>query len=456
MSRTGSSKGRDHAVVIGASMAGLSAAAALAPHYRRVTVLDRDTLPDHPAHRRAVPQSRHAHGLQPGGLRALESLFPGLVDELRAGGAPIGDSSARCQWTVGGNTFARADIGAAAIGITRPYLEHAVRSRVTALPGVTVRDRVEVDALVAPDPRQVTGVIIRSVEDGSVEQVAADLVIDAAGKVSKLPQWLADLGYSAPAEETVVCRMAYLSRRWQLDPRRATSDLVKVCTPAEQPHFAVMISQEDGTHIVTVGGLLDQRPAATDEAYLGFARSLPDPAIADALIGAAPVTDLQASHFPASRRRRYDKMKSFPSGLLALGDSIAAFNPMYGQGMTVAALEAVALRDLLARGPVDAGRYFARAHRIEDVAWKISTGGDLRFPGVQGRRGTDTRFMNRYLDRLTEAAGTDPVLARKFLMVAGFLERPETMFAPSIVWRVLRHRPHTAIPRPSLVPALGA
>jgi 2-polyprenyl-6-methoxyphenol hydroxylase-like FAD-dependent oxidoreductase len=140
-------------------------------------------------------------------------------------------------------------------------------------------------------------------------------------------------------------------------------------------------------------------------------------------------------------------MRAFPDGVLPLGDSIAAFNPMYGQGMTVAALEAVALRDMLARGSLRPLQFLARAHRIEDVAWKISTGGDLRYEQVQGKRTPDMKIMNRYLDRLTAAAQTDPVLARKFLMVAGFMERPESMFAPSIAWRVLRpRRPAAAAP----------
>lgn len=181
-----------------------------------------------------------------------------------------------------------------------------------------------------------------------------------------------------------------------------------------------------------------------------FARQLPNTAIADALVGATPLTDLQPSHFPASARRRYDKLRAFPAGLLAVGDSIAAFNPMYGQGMTVAALEAVALRDALARGPLDALKFFARAHRIEDVAWKISTGGDLRFDAVEGRRTAETKIMNRYLDRLTRAARTDPALTRQFLLVAGFIERPESFFKPSIVWRVLTAR---AARRPNPVAA---
>ncbi|HEU5270539.1 MAG TPA: FAD-dependent monooxygenase [Jatrophihabitans sp.] len=436
MARSALHEAREHAVVIGASMAGLVAAAALAPHYRRVTVLERDVLPDGPENRRGVPQGRHAHGVQPGGVQALDRLLPGIVDELVMAGAPTGDMSLACSWMVGGGYLARGEAGVPGIGVTRPFLEHRVRSRVAALPSVSFRDGVEVLRLLAEDPHRVHGVELAPTGGGTAERIEADLVLDATGKVSKLPQWLASLGYRSPAEERVHCKMAYLTRRWQLADPDAI-DLVTIVTPAEAPHFGVLIAQEDGSHILTVGGLLDSGPARTDEAYLAFAAGLANPAIANALVGATPVTDLQPSHFPASLRRRYDKLRSFPAGLLTLGDSIASFNPMYGQGMTVAALQSVALRELLAAGPLSARKFFARAHRVEDVAWKIATGGDLRFDAVEGRRTVSGKIMNRYLDKLTLAARTDPVLSRQFLRVAGFIDGPESFFKPAIVRRVL-------------------
>lgn len=438
-----------HAIVVGASMGGLCAAAALAPHYDRITVLDRDQLPTEPAHRRGVPQSKHAHGFQPGGLRALDDLLPGIVDELVAAGAPRGDVTADCTWTVGAIRYAKGVAGAYTIGITRPFLEHHVRARVAVLPNVTIRGGVQVSGIVAADPRRVTGV-----EIDTGERLTSDLVVDATGKVTKLPGWLTALGYAAPAEDRVECGMAYLSQRWQLaDPH---PDVVNVITPAMTPHFGVMIAQEDGTHIVTLGGLLNSAP--TREDYLAFARRLPDPVIANALVGATPVTELQPSHFPASVRRRYDRLRRFPAGLLAIGDAIASFNPMYGQGMSVAAIEAVSLRTMLSRGPVDPRRFFAAAHRIEDVAWKISTGGDLRYDEVVGKRTPDQKIMNRYLDRLGESAHTDPMLTRQFTLVAGFIERPESFFKPSVLRRVLRGGRVTppAVPAVERAPASAA
>jgi len=415
-------------------MGGLTAAAALAGHFARVTVLDRDVLPAQPQQRRGVPQGRHAHGLQPGGLAALDRLLPGLIDALRAGGAPTGDAAADIGWYLGGGWLARTSADAVGVGLTRPFLEHAVRARVVALPGVTILDGSEVDRLTATaDRSRVTGIRLTS---GA--ELPAELVVDASGRNSALPGWLGELGYSAPEEERVHCKMAYLTRRWLLRDGALDGDLLTIIAPAVHPQFGVMIRQEDGSHIVTLGGLLNSAPARTDAAYLEFARNLPDPRIADALVGAQPIGDLQPAHFPYSVRRRYDRLRRFPAGLLATGDAIASFNPMYGQGMTVAALEAEALREQLAAGPLRANRFFRTAHRIEDVAWKISASGDLRFPSVQGRRTPDMNVMNRYFDRVLLAARTDPEVARRFLRVSAFVEPPQTLFAPSVLRRVLR------------------
>ena len=430
----------DHAVIIGASMGGLVAAAAVAPYYDRVTVLDRDTLPSGPDHRKGVPQGKHTHGFQPGGLMALDNLLPGLTDSLVADGAKLGDVAELCGWYVGGGDLARGVAGFRGMGFTRPFVEHAVRSRVAALSNVTLRDGTEVVRPVTRGRGVVVGVQTTPTGRHETESLAADLVIDASGRTSRLPEWLDAMGLPTPKEDRVHCQMAYLTRRWRFTNDVMGHDIFQVITPHLTPHFGVCAAQEDGSYIVTLGGLLNGAPAKCDDAFHTFARGLPKSRIADALEGAEPVTDYQPAHFPYSRRHRFDRLARHPVGLLALGDAIASFNPMYGQGMSVAALEAVALRDLLHRGPVDPKTYYKRAHRLEDVAWQISTGGDLRFDAVEGRRPPEMRLMNAYLDRLTGVARTDAVLAQAFLRVAGFIDPPESLFRPSVVRRVLRGR----------------
>jgi 2-polyprenyl-6-methoxyphenol hydroxylase-like FAD-dependent oxidoreductase len=427
----------EHVVVIGASMGGLVAAAAVAPYFTRVTVLERDALPAEAAPRRGVPQGRHAHGFQPGGLLALDALLPGTTALLDAGGAPGGDTSADCSWHVNGHGFARGRSGVRTIGLTRAFVEHTVRAQVVGLTNVTLRDRTEVRGLVAAAGR-VEGVSVASVGSDVEETVTADLVIDASGRGSRMPEWLDGLGSPVPEEEQVHCKMAYLSRRWMLASDEIGTDVIRVSAPDEGGRFGVCIAQEDGSHILTLGGLLNAGPENSEEAYRAFAAALPSGGFGRALEGAVPVTDLVSAHFPYSRRRRFDRLPAHPVGLIAIGDAIASFNPGYGQGMSVAAMEAVALRDHLARGPLDPRRYYRAVHRVEDVAWKISTGGDLKYDGVEGRRTPDVKVMNAYLDALTRAAQVDPVLGAQFTKVAGFMAPPQSLFKPAIVLRVLR------------------
>lgn len=425
----------EHVVIIGASMGGLTAAAAVAPFYDRVTVFERDALPSRSAHRRGVPQSKHAHGFQPGGLRALEELLPGTNALLDAGGAPGGDTSANCTWHINGYDFAQGESGVRTIGITRPFVEHVVRTQVAALPNVVFNDQIEVRGPLTVG-QTVTGV--RIAVDDAVVDVSADLVIDASGRGSRMPEWLKDMGLPAPDEDQVHCKLAYLSRRWMLTSGEMGTDVVRVSAPNDEAKFGVCIAQEDGTHILTLGGLLNNGPDNDEEAYRAFAAALPAGHFGKALQGAVPVTDLASSHFPYSRRRRFDRLRRHPVGLIAIGDAVASFNPGYGQGMSVASLEAVALRSHLQRGDIDPKRYYRAIHRVEDVAWKISTGGDLKYEGVEGKRTPDVKVMNSYLDRFARAAQHDPVLGTQFTKVAGFMARPESLFKPTLVWRVIR------------------
>jgi 2-polyprenyl-6-methoxyphenol hydroxylase-like FAD-dependent oxidoreductase len=435
MAQSSTPRRGEHVVIIGASMGGLVAAAAVAPFYDRVTVLERDELPTSPAHRRGVPQGKHAHGFQPGGLAALEDLLPGTNALLDQGGAPSGDTSANCTWHINGYDFAQGRSGVQTIGITRPFVEHTVRTQVAALPNVTLNDQVEVRGPITLG-QTVIGVLIAD-GDATVE-VHADLVIDASGRASRMPEWLTEMGLPAPTEEQVHCKLAYLSRRWMLTSDEVGTDVVRVSAPNENAQFGVCIAQEDGTHIITLGGLLNNGPENSEDAYRAFAAALPAGNFGKALEGAVPVTDMSSSHFPYSRRRRFDRLGQHAVGLIAIGDAVASFNPGYGQGMSVASMEAVALREHLQRGALDPKRYYRAVHKVEDVAWKISTGGDLKYEGVEGNRTPDVKIMNNYLDKFARAAENDPVLGTQFTKVAGFMAPPQSLFKPNIVWRVIR------------------
>jgi 2-polyprenyl-6-methoxyphenol hydroxylase-like FAD-dependent oxidoreductase len=443
----------DHAVVLGASMAGLAAARVLADAYERVTVLERDPLPAGAAHRKGVPQSRHAHALLAGGRVALEELFPGLTDELVAYGALTGDLQADTRWYNQGLRLCPGPSDLRALAVSRPLLEQCVRDRVRVLGNVRLVDRCDAAGLVAtPDGRRVRGVRVLQHANGSAEEMLeADLVLDATGRGSRSPVWLQQLGYPRPAEEEVRIGVAYASRvyrrrRDQLDGDRAAV----IAATGEHQRGGVMLSMEGDRWIATLFGYLGRRPPTDHDGFTAFAATLPAPDIFEAIADAEPLGEVLPARYPASVRRRYERLDRFPEGYLVTGDAVCGFNPVYGQGMSVAGLEAQALRECLHDGPAAglATRFFAKVARIVDIPWGIAVGSDLRFPGVQGARTAKVRFVNAYMARFHVAAAADPVLGRAFLRVVNLMDSPEGLLRPVIALRVLRASLRRAAARP--------
>ena len=443
----------DHAVVLGASMAGLAAARVLADTYERVTLLDRDALPAGAAHRKGVPQSRHAHGLLAGGRAALEELFPGLTDELVANGAPSGDSQAQTRFYNHGLRLCPGPSDLRSVSVSRLLLEGCVRGRVRALPNVRVVDRCDATGLVpTSDGLGVCGVrVVRRGDGGAEEVIEADLVVDATGRGSRSPVWLEELGYPRPVENEVRIGVAYASRVYRRRPDHLGGDrAVLIQATLDRPRGGAMLAMEGDRWLVTLWAYRGPRPPADPDGFAAFAAGLPAPDIFEVIADAEPLGEVLPARYPASVRRRYERLDRFPDGLLVTGDAVCGFNPVYGQGMSVAALEALALRDCLHDGPAAglAGRFFAKAARIVDIPWQIAVTSDLRFPGIQGPRTAKVRLVNAYLARFHVAATADPVLGRAFLGVVNLIDRPEGLLRPAIAARVLGGNLRRAARRP--------
>ena len=438
----------DHAVVLGASMAGLLAAAVLADAYGQVTVIDRDQLPKASTHRRGVPHGRHAHALLARGQQALEELFPGLTAELIAQGVPAGDLLANGRWYVSGHRLRQAHIGLVSLCVSRPFLEGHVRARVRALPNVAFLDSRDIVGLAAtPDGRRVTGArVLRRADGGAEELLGADLVVDATGRGSRTPIWLQALGYARPDEEQVRVGLGYTTRTYRLPPDALDGDLAVLdATTPEHPRGGTLLRLEGDRWMVTLAGMLGDHPPTDPDGFLDFARSLRFPDIYQTVRDAEPLDDPVSFRFPASVRHRYERLDRFPDGLLVMGDAVCSFNPIYGQGMSVAALEALTLRRHLQRGIQPQPRQvFRELTRVVDVPWDIAVGGDLAVPGVQGRRTLKVRLVNAYIARLHAAAAHDASLASAFVRVAGLVAPPQSLLRPSIAVRVLRARRHPA------------
>jgi 2-polyprenyl-6-methoxyphenol hydroxylase-like FAD-dependent oxidoreductase len=430
----------DRAVVLGASMAGLLAARVLADAYAELVVVDRDELPETSRHRRGVPHGRHAHALLARGQQALEELFPGLTADLIAQGVPAGDLLADGRWYVSGHRLRQEHIGLVSLCVSRPLLEGYVRARVRALPNVVFLDSRDILGLTATPDGRVTGARVRRADTSAEELLAADLVIDATGRGSRTPIWLEALGYARPDEEQVRVGLGYATRTYRLPPDALDGDLAVLdATTPEHPRGGALLRLEGDRWMVTLAGMLGDHPPIDPDGFLDFARSLRFPDIYQAVRDGEPLDDPVGFRFPASVRHRYERLDRFPDGLLVVGDAVCSFNPIYGQGMSVAALEALTLRRHLQRGAVpQPRRFFVDLARLVDVPWSIAVGGDLAIPGVQGRRTLKIRLVNAYIARLHAAAAHDASLASTFVRVAGLVAPPQTLLRPDVALRVLR------------------
>jgi 2-polyprenyl-6-methoxyphenol hydroxylase-like FAD-dependent oxidoreductase len=440
----------DHAVVLGASMAGLLTAWVLAKSYGRVTVFDRDALSEIGVHRRGVPQDRHLHFLHPRGRQALDELSPGLTARLIEQGAATGDVLGNIRWQLSGHQFCQANIRLPGLWASRPFLEGHVRAQVSDLPNVTLVERTDVIAVTTTTDRcRVTGVRVHGTAGGGERAVPADLVIDATGRGSRAPLWLSDLGYERAAVDRVDIGLGYATRLYRLRPGALGTDVAILTAGTPQnPRGGALAAIEGGRHILTIFGILGDHPPTDPAGFDAFAASLLFPDIPQAIRDAEPLTDPVPFRFPASVRHRYERLRRFPIGLLVLGDAVCSFNPIYGQGMTAAAVQASTLQRLLARGEAPQARHYFRAiARTINTPWDIAVGADLAFPEVPGIRTAKIRMVNNYLPKLHAAATADVTLGRAFVRVLGMVDRPEGLLRPDRMLRVLwTHRPGAPAP----------
>jgi 2-polyprenyl-6-methoxyphenol hydroxylase-like FAD-dependent oxidoreductase len=423
-----------HAIVVGGSMAGLLAARVLSDHYQQVSVVERDTLPAQPQHRRGVPQSCHTHGLLASGSRVLESLFPGISDALVEAGALTSDVVRDCRWFFEGACLARVPSDLKGLLMTRPMLEAAVRVRVLSNPKVRTCDNSAVEGLILDDDgARVIGVRIAG------QTLAGDLIVDATGRGSRTPQWLQSLGYEKPREETVQVGIGYATRFFRRRPADLAGDLAAVIPPTPAgKRGGVMLAQEGDRWTVTLIAHFGNYPREDLAGFIEFARSLPAPYIHEVVSSAEPLGDAASTRFPASIRQRYEALKRFPSGYLVFGDAICSFNPIYGQGMSVAALQAVELeKSLTASGDDLAKIFFRRARKVVDIPWSIAVGSDLRIPETVGPRTMYVRIINWYMSRLHQAAHADAIASLAFHQVGNLLAPPPSVMHPRVAVRVL-------------------
>ena len=427
------------AVVVGAGMAGLLAARVLADTFAEVTVLERDPSPTEPVARRGVPQGRHIHVMLEPGRATLEAFFPGYrTDLLSAGGLEI-DGACDVNFYAEGGFLAEGPDRIPHYAATRPLYEQLVRRRVADLDAVHVRSQCQVtDYLVDEHATAVHGVAFTN-EETVTEVLDATLVVDATGRTSRTPGWLERHGYPSPPVDAVSIELAYSTVLIE----RPDDDHRAFLIPPEPPRtrgFA-MFPVEADRWIATLGGLHGDHPPTDTDELLAYAAAIPGIDVKQLLDTHRWVSDEIAHYpFPSNLRRRYETLDRFPEGLVVIGDGIASFNPLYGQGMSVAALESRILHGCLATTRLEnlAPRFFEQIEPFVDNAWRMAVGPDFRFPRTTGPKPRGTDLMNRYIARLNRKAHTDGRLRDAFTRVIRMEHPPKTLLHPRVIGRVLK------------------
>jgi 2-polyprenyl-6-methoxyphenol hydroxylase-like FAD-dependent oxidoreductase len=452
MSRLG-----NHAIVLGGSIGGIVAARVLADHFERVTVFERDTIPELGAPRKGVPQGRQAHGLLYGGYAALETLFPGWSELVVREGGIRAEPGRDGLWIHHGHVQARVDAPISGLLASRPLLEGTLRKRLLDRPNVTFQEGADVLGITtAPDRSRVSGARVRERSSGFERTLAADLVIDALGRGSPSARWLAELEYAAPECEEVRINQYYTSRLFRRPRHGFEGNLfIVVAAVPDNPRSAAMLAMEGDRFIVALTASFGERVPEDLDGFRDYAELLPSPEVGRFVRHAEPLDEARTHPFPASRRLRYEALRAFPAGYLVFGDAIASFNPVFGQGITVAALEGLLLGECLTQG-LDriAQRFFKGASRVVDIPWSTAVLNDLRFPKVAGKRTPMVRFLHGYLPRVYERGTHDAVIARTVLDVVNLGKSPSALLSPRMLWHVYGPRqgrpqglvaPHAAI-----------
>ncbi|HUI57476.1 MAG TPA: hypothetical protein VLY04_21010 [Bryobacteraceae bacterium] len=423
-----------HALVLGGSIGGLLAARVLSDFFDQVTILDRDVFPATPENRRGVPQGRHTHGLLAGGREVLEEFFPGISQELIAAGAVHADMLANSRWYIEHGAHVRFSSGLMGILLSRPLLEFEIRRRVLAIPNVSSRTSAIAEGLVFDGASgRVTGVRCGG------ETVAGDLIVDATGRASHSPQWLEEVGFPKPHEDEIGIQMAYSTCLFRRRPTDLDGDVAVVYGASpETGRSGAMLAQEGDRWIVTQAKHSGRNLPADVPSFIEYSRGLPTLEVYDVISKAEPLCEPFEARFPANLRRRYESLTRFPPGYLVFGDAISSFNPVYGQGMSVACMQARALKQTFTEGRDNlAARFFQRAAKVVDSPWDIAVAADLRIPTSTGPRTKKTSVLNWYVARLHRAAHKDPVAAVAFHRVANLLDPPPSLMRPSLALRVL-------------------
>ena len=434
------------AIVIGGSMAGLLCARVLSDVFDEVVVIDRDTPPDTAEPRKGVPQGRHVHALLSAGADAIGKLFPGLYDEMMEGGSNKADIANDSAIFNNGSWRLQIPTGAFFYVQTRPFLEMHVRRRVAAIPNVQQRFATSVTDLIFDDTRETVIGIRLSTPDGVEETLTADFVADCSGRGSKSSVWLEAAGYAGPPMDKIAADVGYATRFFRAPPTLGRSWVVlgSQGTPPEGLRHGIAFRIGKDQLQVTVAGHFHQQPPGDPQGFLDYVGLLETRAIHDVIRDAEPLSEVMLHRFPVSIWRHYERLTRFPRAYIVFGDAVCSFNPVYGQGMSVAALGALELQKTFAdlgttaaKSPALAQTFFRRAAHAIKIAWTVSAGADLIYAKTEGVRPPGLKLFFWYIGQIMDLASYDPTVVKAWADVH-HLRRPVShLLRPAILARVI-------------------
>lgn len=443
-----------HAIIMGGSLAGLLAARVLAKHFDRVSIVERDFFPEKPAPRPGIPQSQHLHILLTRGKIILEQLFPGLENELIAAGAPRLDPKSIAWFSPAGWATHFTPDPDDLVMFSRDLLDRQIRHRLTENTNVHFLEGGTVTGLLAnAQGTAIAGVSVKKRDrqnSGNIneENLNADLVVDASGKVSQTPKWLKKLGYESPPETAINAFVGYATRIYECSGKLSDTAPVFVSTaPPFRTRGGGIFPIEGNRWLVTLGGGDRDYPPADAAGFVEFARSLPTPMIYNAIKDARAIAPAYSYRGTENRLRHYERLSRYPENLVIVGHAVCAFNPVYGQGMTVAGLDAQMLDECLQKqrqrypeGDLTGfGRHFQqKLAKLHTIPWTFAISQDSRYRGSEGAKpNLAARLTINYMDLVLKALTADAKVCQAFLEVLHMIEPPTVLFHPKIAVKAI-------------------
>jgi 2-polyprenyl-6-methoxyphenol hydroxylase-like FAD-dependent oxidoreductase len=422
----------------------------LADYFDEVTVYERDQVEDRPALHKSVPQGNHLHALLHGGQEVLSSLYPGFTEELERAGAlrwRLGTDLAFYfpdgkAFNITGSVRVPRDLGMVAHSQSRGLLEYVIRRLTIATPNVKFLSSVTVRSLLNGD-RQVRGV--RAESRSGIRDIEADLVVDAGGRGSHAKGWLAEMGFEAPPETTIGVDFAYSSTMYRKPTSYSEEPTILVGgRPPTQPSGGGIFEIENNIWHVSLAGRFGDYPPTDEAGFLDFAKRLPSPRIYELIKDAERIADITQHRFPTSIQRHYEQMRWFPNGFVVIGDAICSFNPVYGQGMTSAAMQVRALQSTvrdraLQGGGLDglATAFFPRAAEVISAPWILAANFDFAYPKTTGQRPPAMEEGVRYFAALDALQAEDVEVQRLLTEIFQLMKPLSTLWDDPIRARVL-------------------